>query len=519
MDPLQEVKNGLYLHVKMSAISRNVVYWVGLPPTNDEKLEFEQRNLLIRILDNDLTFDFNVARALVYKALPPSLPVVYSLLKHYRAALNNGLIVYLIAADDAIQAHLMKEVPDNIRNGHLAAQVRCRTGHMPSYECAENIARHEAGRYANPNLQIQLPMQFSLNEDQEFIVRRAFNDCSAISLEPLTGGRSATAFLVQATLSASEVGPRPLPFFVKLDVAHKILKEVNNYQLYATLHIPWYLRPNLDHSRCLQGINNGILVGSFVEQSESLWQAILNGKGPRYIHGLFEETLMGWRSQAYRRQPVKCSLANSLAHVFQWEKVPKELILLASEHGDVLQPKELWEQLLNLPEHNLRYAPMHGDMHGENVRVRNNDAIIIDLANACNGPLCADVASLEVWITFEVPSLKVQIPDRAIWKHVVNELFTPSEVIRPPRLASMEFGVDWLRGCIRQTRMIAGAICECDLEYPTAIAIHLLRRAQYKVENEEDGYRRSFAYYLGSQLVKWLTLEAINSGAGKSEKV
>lgn len=497
----------------MSAISRSVVYWVGLPPAADERLEFERRDLVIRTLASNTDIDFNVARAVVFNARPPYVPAASAQLGSLRTALDHGLMVYLLAADDAIQAHLLREVSDAVREGPLAMLVRSRTGQVPSFECAENIARHDAGRHANTNLQIQLPHDVYLDADQEFIVRRAFSDCSAVSLEPLSGGRSATAFFAQATLTASEVGPRPLPFFVKLDEAHKILSEVTNYQLYATHHIPWYLRPNLDPSRCLQGVVHGILVGSFVEQSESLWQAVLNGKGPRYIHALFEDTLMGWRSQAYRRQPMKCRLANSLNDVFKWEVVPDQTVQQAKQHGPVRTPKELWEQLLNLPEQDFRYAPMHGDMHAENVRVRNNDAIIIDLANARDGPLCADVASLEVWLAFQVPSSLKQIPDREVWMQVVKELFSPTEVTRPPRLASADVGLDWLRGCIRQTRMIAGAICECETEYPTAIALHLLRRAQYPDESDEDAYRRGYAYFLGSQLVEWLATKSLASGS------
>jgi hypothetical protein len=486
----------------MSAIDRSVVYWVGSPPTEGERIEFERRNLTIQTLAVDTIIDFNIARAVVYNAKPPHVPEVLNQLGQLRSALDHGLMAYLLAADDAIQAHLLKEVPDAVRNGHLAMLVRSRTGSIPSYECAETIARHDAGRHSSTNLQIKLPPDMSLDANHEFIVRRAFSDCSDVMFEPLSGGRSANTFFAQATLSASEVGPRPLPFFVKLDEADKILKEVNAYQLYATHHIPWYLRPNLDPSRCLQGVYHGILVGSFVEQSESLWQAVLNGKGPRYIHALFEDTLMGWRSQAYR-----------LKDIFKWERVPEKTILQAKVHGAVRNPKELWTQLLNLPEQQLRFAPMHGDMHAENVRVRNNDAIIIDLANACNGPLCADVASLEVWLAFQVPSAEKQIPNREVWMQVVTRLFSPTEVIRPPSLASTDVGLDWLRGCIRQTRMIAGSICECNTEYPTAIALYLLRRAQYPAESEEDAYRRGVAYFLGSQLVDWLANELIASGS------
>jgi len=496
----------------MSAISRDVVYWFGAAPTDDERLEFQRRNLAIRTTAIEDAIDFNMAKAVVYCARLPYVSAASARLNLFSCALNHGLMVYLLAADDAIQAHLQQEVPDVARKEYLARLVRSRTGIVPSYECAENIARHNAGRHANVTLQIYTPPGLHLKPEQEFFLRRAFSDCTVLTLEPLSGGLSATTFSAQATLIASEAGPRPLPFFVKLDEAHKILTESNNYVNYATHHIPWYLRPNLDRSRCLYGVDLGILVGSFVVQSESLWEAVLSGKGPRYIHALFEDTLMGWRSQAYSCQPATGRLANSLHDVFKWDKVLDKIVCRAEQHGAVRSPKDLWEQLINLPEQKWREAPMHGDMHAENVRVRNNDAIIIDLANARIGPLCADVASLEVWLAFQVPGSIKQIPHRSVWTQVVKHLFSPAEVTRSPTLANTDVGLDWLRACVRQTRMIAGVICECDSEYATAVALHLLRRAQYlDGANEEDEYRRSYAYFLGSQLVEWLAMKPFPS--------
>jgi Ser/Thr protein kinase RdoA (MazF antagonist) len=46
---------------------------------------------------------------------------------------------------------------------------------------------------------------------------------------------------------------------------------------------------------------------------------------------------------------------------------------------------------------------MHGDLHGENVRVRNGNAILIDFASVCSGPLTADLAALETCLAFELP--------------------------------------------------------------------------------------------------------------------
>lgn len=503
----------------MTAIDRNLVYWFGLEPSAAERAEFAQRNLRVELVKDGATPDFNLARAAVFCAKPPFVPSACGKLDVVTTALNHGLLVYLLAEDDTTQAHLRSQVPAAAWSGPLAPHLRARTGEMPPFECAEVIARHQAGPRAKSTLDIHLPPGVELSPERLFMIRRAFSDCSTVSLEPLSGGRSAAAYAVQARLVASAVGPRPLPFFMKLDSPEKIVAEEARYRDYATLHIPWYLRPNLDPARCLVGLEQGVLVGSFVGQSESLWEAVLDGRGPRYIHALFEETLMGWRSQAYQHPPRKGRLARTLRDTFKWEKVKQEHVDRASEFGEVQSPRHLWEALLNVPEQTWREAPMHGDMHAENVRVRNDDAIIIDLAKAGMGPLCADIASLEVWLSFEVPSEPKKIPNREDWTVIVREMYSPQNVARPPNLATTDVGTDWLRACARQTRMFGGAICECNTEYATAIAVHLLRRACYSRDEgdalylAEDAYRRALAYQLGSSLVDWLATATVTEAA------
>jgi hypothetical protein len=498
----------------MSHVDRRIVYWFGAPPTPNELAEYTQRDLsVIEVKDEQPAPDFRNARAAVFCAKRPWIRAACQHLKLVSSALSGGLLIYLVAEDDATQGHLRAEIP-SVAWQHLRDRVWSRTGEVPAFECAEVIARHDPGPHAEPSLEIHLPPEVCLDEDSQFLLRRAFSDCAKIALQPLSGGRSATAYAVQAALRASEVGPRPMPFFVKLDTPNKILAEQSNYSLYASLHIPWYLRPNLDPKRCLIGLTKGILVGTFVAHSDSLWNVVLDGKGPRYIHALFEETLMGWRSQAYQRPPAKGSLSARLDHVFKYERVVDKHVERAREFGNVHSPRELKARLLDVGQQTWREAPMHGDLHAENVRVRGDDAIIIDLEKVATGPLCADIASLEVWLAFEVPPRTV--PNRELWTSLVGTLFAPESVSRPPNLASTHEGMDWLRACVRHTRMISGAVCECSTEYVTAIALHLLRRACYDrgaadVHSQEDTYRRAYAYYLGSRLVDGLADGAVSS--------
>jgi len=492
----------------VATIKRNMVYWVGNNPTESEFLEFARRGLTIRSVEPTDELDLNLARGIVFCARPPDVGATCRRLDLVERALDHGLIVYLVAANDSTQKHLQVAIGAVPFQGPLSGNIRRRTGEIPPFEIAEVIARHDSGPHAEGALQVMLPPATSLSDTDQFLLRRAFSDCAAISLESLSGGRSASAFVAQATLKDSEVGPRPLPFFVKLDASAKILVERNNYDLFASSHIPWYLRPNLDSRRCVIGSERGILVGSFVEHSESLWEAVLKGRGSRYIHALFEETLMGWRSQGFRSEPRIGPIADSFSGAFNWEKVRPDYVQRSREFGEVGEPKNLWEDLLDLQGQKCRVAPMHGDLHAENVRVRNNDSIIIDLANTTRGPLCADVASLEVWLAFEVPSTPSRLPDRTTWTDFVTGVYSPAEISRSPSLAAPDVSLDWLRSCIRQTRMVAGAICECESEYATVVAIYLLRRACYSADDNnhnEDVFRRSYAYFLASRIIQHLS--------------
>jgi len=445
----------------------------------------------------------NVACGVVFSACPPHVPTVIAALSQVRQALEHGCLVYLLAHDDAVQAHLLEELR-NYKGGHLDEIIRSRTGQVEVHECAEVIARHRPGPYSNQSLDI-LPDDLGLDAEAAFLVRRAFSDCATVVLESLTGGRSATTYAVHATLKASEVGPRPMPFFMKIDAASKILAERRCYELYASNHIPWYLRPNLEAQRCVTGTEKGVLVGSFVDGSHSLWQAILDGKGTRQIHALFEDTLMGWRSQAYRREPSTHSIAGALQRVFDWRKVKPEHVATARELRKVYEPKVAWERLLNLPEQRWRAAPIHGDLHPENVRVRGSDSIIIDLANVHEGPLCADLASFEVWVAFQVPEDAKKLPKEAAWVEFVEQHFSPENIDRPPGMVETEHGLHGLRACLRETRMIANSIRECASEYAIVTAIQLLRRACYASDGDLDRARRGRAYALGCGIIEALS--------------
>ena len=82
---------------------------------------------------------------------------------------------------------------------------------------------HNPGPVANDRLEIKVPDDVVLRREQRLLLQRAFHDCKAIELQPITGGMSgALTFLVDAALADSNAGSRPVPFFAKLDAPGKL---------------------------------------------------------------------------------------------------------------------------------------------------------------------------------------------------------------------------------------------------------------------------------------------------------
>jgi hypothetical protein len=285
-------------------------------------------------------------------------------------------------------------------------------------------------------------------------------------------------------------------------VSRKIVAERVCYERYAETHIAWNLRPNLQPARCLVGAQIGILVGSFVPKSESLWTLITQGRAEAAIRSLFTETLASWRDPEAATRAESGSIAPSLGEVFNYLNVRKSYLEAAAKLGFAREPQQVWEGFLNLPSRSWPRAPIHGDLHAENVRIRANDAILIDLAKATMGPPGADPACMEVWIAFEIPPPCAQM-ERTVWLQTVQELFGCYQVMSPPRPDPVVPNA-WLRDAVIHTRRTALASTP-PVDYAITLALYLLRRASFSpaaVDTECDAYRRTWAWILGCQLLE-----------------
>lgn len=236
-------------------------------------------------------------------------------------------------------------------------------------DVAETIARatHEVGPSCGT---VALTGDLSrLSSASQFLLTRAFHDCEAIQIEAIDGGfMSECALRVHGWLRASQVGPRPMPFFVKAGTLQEIATERQNYALYADHYIPFNLRPNLIPDRCVSGSGRALLVGNFVEDAISLRKALQSGQGSSAIFSLFENTLGGFRMQPFTpgNNPTK-GLEGFVKDRCWAENIRADVAALATSLGLSRIPGALQDELVAVASKiSYRRGPYHGDLHAGN---------------------------------------------------------------------------------------------------------------------------------------------------------
>ncbi len=478
---------------------RSVILWFGRRPSDTVVRECEARNCTLREgLVSDPTLGADSARAALFTIDPSNEQEMLGLLKSCGATLvDHGLRLDIVTPDDPATGR----VQSGLGNAAGGQGFNVRTAPAPPV-LAETIARHDPGPIPQRGLVISVAQNREpVRKADEILFRRAFPDCREITLVELGGGRSdARVFAVHKT-AISNVGLWPQPAFVKLDRNAKIEREYRNYRRYAASFIPFGLRPNVQD--LVVGSERSLLVGDFVDRSESLWELAQRNVAASSITALLEETLGGWRDQGYANNPIAGSVAEAMqsAGICDPSRIKAYYVERAAEEGVHRSAEQLWSVLAGLDQL-YRRAPMHGDLHGDNVRVRGGSAILIDLASVCEGPLTADLAGLETWLAFELPdnSPRDRYEDPE-WRAVVDGLYAPSAFLHPPGPCRPEKPLAWIGTVVRQIRTMGIAIQSCPTEYQTAVAVQLLRRCQWLNDHPADRYRRAHAYRTAASLV------------------
>ncbi len=211
------------------------------------------------------------------------------------------------------------------------------------------------------------------------LLMRAFGDCSRVQIVPELGG-SGHVFQAYARLRDSRAGPIAMPFFVKFGQRATIERELRNYRECTTLHVPFNQRPNVDLARCALGFASGIIVGNYVERSESLQVVADRGAGPRTSSVAFNSALRGWRQQAHIEGSANVRTAKLAEEMSRC--LPSTTNGAATRDWNATSKwrEEILVRPYLLPISSNAYvrfqrsiflvAIAHNDLHGENVQVR-----------------------------------------------------------------------------------------------------------------------------------------------------
>lgn len=485
--------------------SRPHLLWFGQPPRDATCRACADRYVTLTPSPKHASAaDFSSARALVIALgfQPESEKESEEIAELLRTALRHGVSCIVLAP-----LRRIPEIQSLLRSLPFGPQIILwdanREPHVP-----ETAARVQPGAAWSSTIDVK--GEDSLCEEDRVLLRRAFQDCTTVSLIAETQGRSARVYRVFAKLRDSAAGRLPLPFFAKFDRYPKIKRELDNYRNHTTLFIPFNQRPNVDPVRCVLGAEHGLIVGNFVEESEPLGELVERGTARAAIHSLFGGALRGWRAQTYldETMSVSPSLVDSLIYCLPsaYNACRRDRLIRratgAARLGSVLNPKELEQLLKRLPPLRNRRSMTHGDLHGSNVRVCRDEAILIDFASTQIGPLMADPASLEVALVMDSQKLPTEE-----WERFSREVYDLQNLraVPAPRDPARVDAALW--NSVRQLRQIALADQLSEFEYAAAVAIYMLRRASYGRGSEEPPGRREMAYFLADLIAKQLAAE------------
>lgn len=344
-----------------------------------------------------------------------------------------------------------------------------------------------------------------LSPDSELLIRRAFADCAEVHLVPMDDeGRSGVSvYRAYTELVAGHLGLWPLPYFVKVGERAKILAEYRNYVDYVDPYIPFHLGPHLVHERCCLGACEGVIVGDYVEESESLLRCARDGRSASAIACLFDRTLRGWhRSTRLDSRP----LPEMLVHQFPRE-IPARRLARARELGgkevrDVGQLRVLFERCTSTP---VLVGPIHGDLHAANVRVRATDAIVIDFYAHREAPLVYDAACLEASLLVE-GFANDRIGDIHAWLRSIEALYDHVSLNIAPAHANPKNVSSWFHSCVRQIRLYARQMEYSPHQYAAALGVALLAKAGKDPRaSEPEASRRAAAYVLAERVLSTIS--------------
>jgi hypothetical protein len=332
--------------------------------------------------------------------------------------------------------------------------------------------------------------------EAELLVSRAFSNCAHVHFVPMMDGRSGVSvYRAYAELEKSPYGRWPLPYFVKLGDRETIYREYLNYEEKVDPYVPFHLGPHLVRERCCLGACKGILVGDYVDESESLTSSACDGRAAPAISGLFDRTLHGWYRDAEEKQASLVELLGRFPR-----KIANTRLARAKELGLTLTIPELrtlFERCTSTP---VLVGPIHGDLKAANIRVRAGDAIVIDFCAHRPAPLIYDAACLEASLL--VDGFGKEALDAHAWMRSIEKLYAHVPLDRGPRHADPKNPSCWFFSCVRQIRLYAQQMERRPGQYAAALALALLRKAEKDNDAlEPEATRRAAALVFAAQIL------------------
>ena len=344
-----------------------------------------------------------------------------------------------------------------------------------------------------------------LDASSQILLKRAFEDCERVHLNPLSGGLSgAEVYVAYPTVRTPyNLGRRPQPLFVKIDGRANVINEYKNYMERVDPYIPFHLGPHLIGDRCFLGSTKGILVGEYVEESENFLEAAKAGRAERAVECLFDRTLYGWHRDARENTDAPTKYEEFP------DQLPDDRESRAVQLGASTRIQEL-KTLLSSPVYQpMMVGPIHGDLNVQNVRVRGADAIVIDfLSHRRDGDIIYDAATLEASLFVDgfaqprEPGKLAALEEVRTALKSVWPIYNASCFSAVPPYPGPENPSKWFYDSVRQIRR-----CACRLEirsgqYAAALARAFLRKAcSTRPGSEHLQYCRAAAFVIAESVL------------------
>ncbi|MFL9895902.1 protein kinase family protein [Paraburkholderia sp. RL17-381-BIF-C] len=341
----------------------------------------------------------------------------------------------------------------------------------------------------------QIGLFEKLGDEELRLVARAFQRADELHLREISGGRSGSKVFMayeKRREQHASIGHWTQPRLVKIGDRSKLSEEVGAMNAVSP-YVPFELRPNLEVF--VAGLKKSVYVADFVDKSESLLKAAREGRGEAAISNLFNRTLRRWRDRAKELPKHFGSPADDAVRlgVASPDWIRDEYLNSERIRRQNLDVRKLWASLCEY-KFGYRAATIHGDLHGDNVRVRGDDAILIDLGavrgttdNGNRAPLCVDVATLEVSLVFDEQSNGNSSSDpfeQPEWERQITPFYDLDAILTAPGIDAAPTPDSWLFGCLQRIRSFGTYEQSDDLEYPIALVIALWRYCKFEPKTE-----------------------------------